>query len=318
MSKHVQIIVNPASGQDRPVLGILNHAFHDAGIDWDISLTKAAGDARRLAREAVEAGADFVAAYGGDDTVMEVASGLMGTDTPLAIFPGGTANVMSVELGISSDLAEACALVCSDEREIVAIDMGQVGEEDYFILRVGLGLEAEMVEGADRTLKERVGSLAYAFSALQALRDPPKALYQLTIDGKEVESEGVSCLICNSGSIGQGGLSLSPHISVRDGLLDVLVLRRSEITSILALMRNVMAGQEPMWRDLQHWQAREVTVVAEPNQDVQLDGEVLGQTPVSARVLPGVVKVIVPKQATVLQQPTHPAPGVPHAEPGDY
>lgn len=289
------------------MLGILNRAFHSADVDWDVAITKQAGDAHRLAREAVKEGVDIVAVYGGDGTVMEVASGLIGTDTPLAIFPGGTANVMSVELGISGDLTEACAMVCADENEIVAVDMGQVENSGYFILRVGIGLEAEMVEGADRTLKDRVGSLAYAFSALQALREPQMSRYQLTLDGKEVESEGLSCLICNSGSMGQRGLSFSPNISVRDGLLDVLVLRKAEIASMVALMRDVVAGNEPTWQILQHWQVREVTVVAEPAQDVQSDGELLEQTPVQARIIPGAIKVIVPKQATVVTAPTQPA-----------
>ncbi|MDQ4076104.1 MAG: NAD(+)/NADH kinase, partial [Chloroflexota bacterium] len=192
MSKRVHVIINPAAGQNRPVLGILNSVFHPAGIDWDVSITHKAGDARRYAQEAVEASVDIVATYGGDGTVMEAASGLLGSDVPLAIFPGGTANVMSVELGISNDLAEAGALICGDDCEVVAVDMGQTGKGDYFILRVGIGLEAQMVEGADRNLKNRVGSLAYALSALNALRDPVTSHYQMTIDGEELESTGIT------------------------------------------------------------------------------------------------------------------------------
>jgi diacylglycerol kinase family enzyme len=132
MNKYVQVIINPTAGQDQSILGVLNRVFHDAGIRWDVSITNQAGDARRLARAAVEAGVDVVAAYGGDGTVMEVASGLIGTTVPLAIFPGGTANVMSLELGISSDLAEASALVCNEECAVVPIDMGQLGDDAYF------------------------------------------------------------------------------------------------------------------------------------------------------------------------------------------
>src|SRR5438128_2386565 len=109
--RRVHIIINPASGQDRPVLSILNDVFQPSGIDWDVSVTKDAGDGRRYALAALESGVDAIGVYGGDGTVNEVASALVGTDTPLAIFPGGTANVMSVELGIPSDLLEACALV---------------------------------------------------------------------------------------------------------------------------------------------------------------------------------------------------------------
>ncbi len=93
--KRVHVIVNPASGRDQPILHVLNSVFHPANVDWDIYVTKAAGDARRLAAEAVQAGADAVAVYGGDGTVAEVAAGLLGSEMPLAILPGGTTNATS-------------------------------------------------------------------------------------------------------------------------------------------------------------------------------------------------------------------------------
>jgi diacylglycerol kinase (ATP) len=304
MNRRVQVIINPTAGQDQPILGVLNRVFHEAGVTWDVSITNKAGDAHRFARAAVEAGVDVVAAYGGDGTVMEVASGLIGSSVPLAIFPGGTANVMSLELGISSDLAEASALVCNEECAVVPIDMGQLGADQYFILRVGTGLEADMVEGADRELKNRLGTLAYALAALQAIQNPTMSRYQLTIDGLQIEDEGIACLICNSGNLGRAGIVLSSGVSVRDGLLDVFVLQQANLASLLSLTRDVLTQTEPTTPALHHWQGREIALVANPNQTVQADGEVLGQTPVTAKVLPGVVRVIVPSNADVLSAPT--------------
>jgi diacylglycerol kinase (ATP) len=304
MSKRIQVIINPTAGQDQAILGVLNSVFHQAGYEWDVSITNKAGDACRYARQAAEAGVDVVAAYGGDGTVMEVASGLIGTGVPLAIFPGGTANVMSLELGISSDLAEAIAIVCREDCARVPIDMGRLADDRYFILRVGIGLEAEMVEGADRNLKDRLGTVAYALSALQALRDPTISRYTLTIDGQRFECEGAACVICNSGNLGGAGITISSAVSVRDGLLDVFVLRQADLPSLLSIARDVLLTQaDPNTPALQHWQGREITVLAEPHQNVQADGEVLGQTPVTATVLPSVIEVIVPGDAAVLRAP---------------
>jgi diacylglycerol kinase (ATP) len=186
----------------------------------------------------------------------------------------------------------------------VPIDMGQLAEDHFFILRVGTGLEADMVEGADRDLKNRLGTLAYALSALQAIQNPTLSRYCLTIDGQPVESEGISCLICNSGNLGRAGISLSSAVSVRDGLLDVFVLQQANLASLVSLTRDVLTQTEPSTAALQHWQGREITLVAEPNQTVQADGEVLGQTPITAKVLPGAVRVIVPHDAQVLSAPT--------------
>ena len=182
--------------------------------------------------------------------------------------------------------------------------MGQLGEDQYFILRVGTGLEADMVEGADRELKNRLGTLAYALSALQAIQNPTVSRYRLTIDGQQLEHEGISCLICNSGNLGSAGIALSSATSIRDGLLDVFVLEQANLSSLLSLTRDVLTQTKPTTATLQHWQGREITLVAEPSQTVQADGEVLGQTPVTAKVLPGVVRVLVPSDARVLTAPT--------------
>jgi diacylglycerol kinase (ATP) len=296
MFKRVHIVVNPASGQDRPFLNIFNNAFGPAGIDWELKVTKTAGDARQYAQQAAAEGIDLVVAYGGDGTVMEVASGLIGTQTPLAIFPGGTANVMSVELGIPGDLTQAAALICGSEHEIRPVDMGQVNDHN-FILRAGVGLEADLVEGARRDLKDRIGNLAYVISALQALGNSKIVRYQLTLDGKEIETEGITCMVCNSGNVGQPGLTLAPTINVSDGLLDVLVVRAGDIGSLLSVFASVVRQNEDA-QPLQHWQGREIKVQTEEAQTVQADGEILGQTPVNVKIIPSAIRVVVPKAAT--------------------
>jgi len=293
MSRRIQVIINPAAGQDEPILMTFNSVFQAAGVDWDVSITKQAGDARRLAQQAVAAGVDVVGVYGGDGTVKEAASGVMGSPVPLAIFPGGTGNVMSVELGIPDDLAGACALPCGDDIAIRTVDMGQVGNE-YFLLRLGIGLEAAMVEGADREMKARMGNLAYILSAFQALREPQIARYNLTLDGRQVESEGITCIIANSGNVGVAGLSLVSTIRVDDGLLDVIVIRKADLSSLLALAASVVRGDEAA-EPLQHWRAREVAVATDPPQTVQADGEILGRTPVRAKIIPQAVRIIVPE-----------------------
>lgn len=290
--KHIVVIVNPASGQDRPILGIFNKAFHDANINWDIKLTKEAGDAERFAREAIVGGADAVGVYGGDGTVMEVANGLVNTDIPLAIFPGGTANVMSVELGIPGDLVEALALVCSDTSYVRTVDVGRVRER-YFLLRLGIGFEADVINNADRQIKDRLGKLAYILSAFKTNMQRTKAAWHLTLDGDPVEAEGVTCMVANSGNIGLPGLPLSRTIDVSDGLLDVLVIRDMDIGSLL----QVAASAAGLPVQLQHWQVKTATIDADPAQAVICDGESLDPTPVTAEIVPQGLHVIVPKQA---------------------
>lgn len=301
--ERVHVVINPAAGQDEPVLSTLNSVFRSAGIDWDVSITKAAGDATAQARQAAENGADVVAAYGGDGTVAEVASGLIGTSVPLAILPGGTANAMSSELRIPQQLRPAAELICSDNTVVRKIDMGEANGRK-FILRVGVGFEAAMVEKADRELKDRFGNFAYLWAAVQNLIQPQISQYKLLIDGQQVETEGLTCIIANSGNLAQRNLSLLPGIDISDGLLDVIVIQPAGlrmfvdlvggITGLLNMEANGGNVDAQGQRTVQWWQAKEVSLIATPAQSVQVDGEVLSTPEVACRVLPQAVRVITP------------------------
>jgi YegS/Rv2252/BmrU family lipid kinase len=277
MKRKVHVVINPASGREKPILHILNRVFKQADVEWDISLTKARGDAERFAREAAAAGADVVAAYGGDGTVMEVAQGVLGSPVPLAIFPGGSANLMAVELGIPKGLEKATQIAGDPESPTRQVDVCLLGEKT-FLLRVGMGFSARKVEDADRDLKDRYGVMAYSIASVKALKDSKPVHFLLKLDDEPVEADGISCQIDNAGNMGIRGVKLSKDILVDDGLMDVLIvgLHRGE-------------------RVVQHWQARQIEIEADPPQPVQVDGEMTGNTPVSAGIMPGALKVLVRK-----------------------
>jgi len=292
----VHVIINPAAGQDQPLLGKLNSVFQPEDVDWEVFITKKAGDGRRLAQQAVAAGVDVIAVHGGDGTVAEVVSGMIGSDIPLAILPGGTANVLAAELGIPSDPAQAAALFCGGST-LRTIDIGQI-DQHYFVQRAGIGLEAQVVVSTEREAKNRLGWLAYALSAFQALSEPAAIHYSLTLDGLKVETEGFACLIANTGNVGLPGFSLAPTIDVSDGLLDVVVIHQTNLASLLSLAASVVSGSENL-NSIQHWQVREATVETQPPQDVHSDGEIIGKTPITVKVLPQALRVIVPEVAQV-------------------
>lgn len=294
MSKQVHVVINPAAGQDEAILNTLNDVFAQAGIKWSVSVTQAYGDAERQAREAIDRGADVIAAYGGDGTVMEVANGLIGSDIPLAILPGGTGNVLSTELGIPGDLAGAAHLITDENNQIRQIDMGQCNDHK-FLLRAAMGFDAQRINLTSRELRDQYGKLAYFIAALKAVPESRTVRYRFTLDGEDIETEGFTCLIANAGSLGLPGLSLAPDISISDGLLDIFCLRNLDLASLSALARSV-ADQPLNPEHLGHWQVKEAAIVSDPPQPVVGDGEDWGETPVTIKVLPGAIRVVVPAQ----------------------
>jgi diacylglycerol kinase family enzyme len=172
------------------------------------------------------------------------------------------------------------------------VDAGLIGET-YFLLRIGIGFEAEKVRAADRSLKNKYGVLAYSIGGLKALRSTKKARYRLTLDGKTLEIEGLSCLVDNAGNVGVSGFEMIPGISVSDGMLDVILVESPTFSSFLeGHKRSVKTAAPP--RSYRHWQAREIEIETDPPQLIQADGEIVGETPVSIRVLPGMVGIVTP------------------------
>lgn len=292
----VHIIANPMAGKDEPFFGPLAAAFGDADIRWTIHVTNGPGEEWALARRAMEQGAQMIVAFGGDGTVSAVAEALDGTDVLLGILPGGTANVFARELGIPLAL-DAAAKLLAGPHEVRAIDLGTAEFDDgmsrAFILRVSVGLEAKMVEDSPREEKERLGQLAYVVSALRQLPQPPVGHYQLINEqGECVELDGLFAVLANSGLLGAGGdASYAPGITVDDGLFDG-VIAPATAPQLVAAAAAAVAGTES--ESIERLTGRQLRLTVTPTQRVTVDGEVVGDTPVTVRVRPAAVKVVAP------------------------
>jgi len=292
--KNIQIVINPASGNDEPMLNILNDVFKEHDVEWDARITHKKGDGERLAREFAASGADLVMAYGGDGTQREVAKGLTGTGVPMCILPGGTVNALAVELGLPLQLANAAQLVFQPEAQVRKIDVIQT-ESDFFLLRAATGLAGSLSAATDRDLKDRFGWLAYLIGSLRSLTQPEVNQYTLTIDGEKIEKEGIACLLTNSNTLGILGLSLSNEVRIDDGLMDIFLIDGNWQQLILPAIGTALTTAE-LAKSLQHWHGREVSVVTARKEELFADGEdeSIGHTPVTAKLLAGALSVITP------------------------
>jgi diacylglycerol kinase (ATP) len=283
----IHVIINPASGPNRPILNTLNDVFRKYDVDWDVSITKRYGDARRQAKEAIVRGVDLVVGYGGDGTQHELANAVISTDTPMGILPGGTGNGFAREMGIPKDLAEAVELLCTC-RNVRHVDAARVGSE-YFIQRLYAGVPPE--SQTSREQKERFGLLAYAVTVPKQILRASESAYRLTIDGRTVAVSGIKCYIVNSGRMGTG-LSIDADFSPSDGILDVFVVSRKPLSVMSAEARFLRLPT--LEAGLYYWRGREITIEAQPEQAIWMDGEYQGSSPVTAQVVPGALMVVAP------------------------
>lgn len=155
-----------------------------------------------------------------------------------------------------------------------------------------------MVKDADRETKNKIGVFAYVLSAMSALKKMKLANYHISVDGNNYTVSGMTCIIANSGSIGFADLKLDVAISVSDGLLDVIVVKRMNFNLLRYIISVCLFRQyDRHYQVVKHWQGQEIAVWSTPLQIVQCDGEMIEDQTIKAKVLPKALNVIVPKKS---------------------
>lgn len=296
MSGRALFIVNPVAR------GIPSSAKLEMAVAWlesqrweaAIEETREGGHATALSSHAAERGYDVVVACGGDGTINEVANGLAGTDTALAVIRGGTANVWAKEASIPRDPLSAVRLVVEGRRR--RMDLGLVeGVEAsrFFMLMAGVGLDARVVDRVPERLKKRLGAAAYVFFGLRgslSFRPRPVSLF---IDGEAVTADMLWLLAANTRSYG-GVIDIARDAVADDGLLDVYLFEsrsaRQTFAHGLSILRRKYDASGILRR-----RAREIRIVSSEELDCQVDGEKLHFAPRSIRIAPRALTVVLPE-----------------------
>ena len=313
--KRALLVYNPVA-RGAPSLDRLRAAIGRLA-DWETSLetTTAAGHATELARGGAKRGLDAVVACGGDGTVNEVANGLAGSPTALAVVRGGTANVWAKETRLPHDPAAAVRLLA--EGETRSIDLGRVtalgdlgrasaiggsassGADRYFLLMAGIGLDAAVVHEVSSSLKQRFGAASYLLYGVRRALRYPSVDADLVVDGEPLASPLYWLLLGNTRNYA-GLLNITHLAKADDGRLDMALLPRGGLLRLAWLAPWVLLGRHHQ----QHGGLRYRTVgtleVRTPGLPVQIDGEYLTETPLRFEVAPAALRVLVPRD---LQSP---------------
>lgn len=282
----VLIILNPsARGEQARELG---ETLAELSPDCVIRLTERMGDARRFAENAAAEGFSAVVAAGGDGTINEVVNGMVGSDLTLGLLPLGTMNVFATELGLpSNDLRKCWRIIEGGQTRLVDLPLAN---EQYFVQLAGIGLDAQVVQETTWDYKKNLGPLSYLISAAQiAMRKPPK----LVVNSGGETREGSFVLLGNGRFYG-GPFTIFKDAKIDDGKLDVLIFHNLGYLDIVRYLQGVIFGTHTNFADVEYFQTEQVTVTSEEEVPVEVDGEVMGNVPVTFRISPQKLKVFVP------------------------
>jgi len=291
VDRDVALLCNPSAGGGRAarILPRAERALRDLGVRFHTDVTRDLDHARELARRAAQTGEVTVTLSG--DGLVGCVVGILRSfpGAVLGILPGGRGNDTARGLGIPLEIRAACAVVAGGvERDL---DIGDV-EGRSFIGIASLGFDSDANRIANAA-PSRLGRLVYVYGALRALTAWRPARFELRLDGEPLTSTGYSVAACNSPSYG-GGMRLAPDAQLDDGLLDVVLIAAHPKRSFLATLPKVFAGAHVDHPAVRILRARELHVDADRPFAVYADGDPIGSTPATIRVVPRAVRVLVP------------------------
>jgi YegS/Rv2252/BmrU family lipid kinase len=254
--------------------------------------------APKKVRKAIEAGVDLLVVWGGDGIVQRSLDVLArtkgGAKIPVAIIPAGTGNLLATNLGVPHDLEQALDIAFRGRRR--RIDLGKLDGEHFGVM-AGVGFDGAMIQEADRNMKDRLGKLAYVWTGLRHVNGEA-ATARITVDGAKWFDDEASCVLIGNVSKITGGIQAFDGAKPDDGWLDVGVATARGALQWARALGTMAVGRTDHSPFVRTTRARNVDVRLESKMPYELDGGARSTTKhFSAAVVPGAVKICVPRDA---------------------
>jgi YegS/Rv2252/BmrU family lipid kinase len=286
----ITAIMNPVAGASRrrrAIRGLLE-ALDRRGVRVELRQTCAAGEAERLARQAVDQ-ADAVLAIGGDGTVCEVVNGLAGGQVPLLIWPTGTENLVAKSLGFRADAKLICS--CLDEGRTRTVDMGTANGRSFLVV-AGVGFDAEVVHRLARDRRGHITHLSYAAPIWRTFWEHRFPVLQVQTDAMTWTGRGL-VFVGNMARYALG-LPVVRDAIPDDGRLDLLILPCDHQIGLLGHSIRTLLRMHVGYKGVVYERVERARVSSTENVPFELDGEAAGVLPLEVNVQPAAIRVLVP------------------------
>ncbi|BDG07096.1 diacylglycerol/lipid kinase family protein [Anaeromyxobacter paludicola] len=297
------LIVNPASagGRTGRHFDRIARAVRRELGDFECAFTKARGDGRNLAVEAVRAGGELVVAVGGDGTASEVIDGLLAGDGPATFgyIPRGTGGDLRRTLGWPDDPAGAARVIAAGRSRVCDLGLVELTRPDgslerrHFANVAGFGISGRVVARMERRSGLLPGRLAFMLASARALAGWQDQPVRWRADGGPWREDRVTALsICNGRYFG-GGMMVAPEARMDDGLFDVTVWKGLGLGDFALKKSMLYDGTHVRLPNTTRLRAR--SVEAEPLEGAEVlldvDGEQPGRLPARFTILPGALRI---------------------------
>jgi YegS/Rv2252/BmrU family lipid kinase len=289
-SEKIKFIINPNAGfrrDKRYLYDLIRRRCR--GLNFKIAHTHGPGDATRMAQQAVDEGYTIVVAVGGDGTVNETASGLVGSETALAVIPRGSGNGLARSLNIPLQAAKALEILRTGQP--YRIDVGRAAHR-YFFVVAGVGFDASV--GSKFNTASWRGPLPYFYLAAREFANYHPEPLRLRLEDKVLEITPFLVTVANTQQYGNGAV-IAPHARPDDGILEVCVVNPMTFAEFALYAPKLFNGKADTIPLITYYRSKVAAIEKAGNVLFHVDGEAqTAESPVEISVLPQALKVIVP------------------------
>lgn len=292
MDKKFYFIVNLKAGEGRKLshLPEIQSFCREYKLKYETVLTKRPKEAAELAKKAAKK-YDVIVAVGGDGTVNEVVSGIVGSSAILGIIPIGSGNDFSKEIGMTRNLGKNLKILLKSN--VKKVDLGIVNDQYYFINGLGVGFDGEAASRVRKFTKYIGGYPAYLLAVLRTLATYKFKKVKITLDSEQViEKQILLIATCNGPAYG-GGFNVAPSAKIDDGLFTVCLVDKVGRFYALRHLPKFTKGTHLKLPEVHTFTAKNVIIESEEELRSQADGELLPLNKrFSINILPKKIKVI--------------------------
>jgi YegS/Rv2252/BmrU family lipid kinase len=276
------------------------------GLAYDIRETERPGDATRLAREAREEGIDLLAVTGGDGTMNEVVQAYVDDDggplpgPELALVPAGTGGDLRRTFHLGTDAAEAVSRIVHAPTRPIDLGVLRLTSDDgspllrAFVNIASFGVGGKIDRIVNDSPKWMGGRAAFLLGTARAMASYRNAPVTVDVDGQPWHEGRIVNVALANGQYFGGGMHVAPEADPADGLLDVVCIGDLSLLESATSTKALYEGTHLRLPKVRHTRGREITARPARAGDevlIDLDGEAPGRLPLTARVLPGALRL---------------------------
>ena len=291
----IHFIVNTISGNGKNTLDpdLVLSIFSPDRYKVEIKKTVKRSHAIELSLESIKKGVDVIVACGGDGTINEVASCLIGTNVTLGVLKLGSGNGLATTLNIPKKLEEALRVI--KKGITTKIDAGEINNH-YFFSNTGIGFDANVIYNYSKTKKRQL--ISYLIATLSTFfSKPPTLSLEIAINSQRVSLKPFMVFVSNSNEMGYD-ISLTPKASIQDGMLDVIMVDSLNKIEIIYFAILLLLKKPQKFKKAHYFLTKniEITNLLSGSVLTQIDGESkqIDSNTLKIRIIKDALSVIIP------------------------